>query len=84
MSDTPPPPPHPGQGQQVHSPRGSTDVWGDDTHGRVGFGNRHGWELFAWIVSASILCLGYLWMIWDDDRQTWPDKVAGTSVVRSR
>ncbi len=185
MSDMPPPPP--GQGQQAHSPHGGTDVWGDDTNGRVGFGNRLGgylldallygvamlipmyigafmiasslfdcdllftnfecsgetdatrfiggvllgtlgpllviivylwalgrtgqtWgrrivgnkvirvdngdvpgigralgrELFAWIVSASILYLGYLWMIWDDDRQTWHDKVAGTIVVRSR
>jgi uncharacterized RDD family membrane protein YckC len=49
-----------------------------------GIGRAFGRELFAWIVSASILYLGYLWMIWDDDRQTWHDKVAGTIVVRSR
>jgi len=188
MSDMPPPPPPPGQGQQGYGAQGGADVWGDDTNGRAGFGNRLGnylldallygvamlipmyigafmvasslfdcdffftdlaecsgetdatrfvggvalgtlgpllvmigyvvqlgrtgqtWgrrivsnkvirvdngdvpgigralgrELFAWIVSASILYLGYLWMIWDDDRQTWHDKVAGTSVVRSR
>ena len=188
MSDMPPPPPSPGQGQQGYGAQGGADVWGDDTNGRAGFGNRLGnylldallygvamlipmyigafmvasslfdcdffftdlaecsgetdatrfvggvalgtlgpllvmigyvvqlgrtgqtWgrrivgnkvirvdngdvpgigralgrELFAWIVSASILYLGYLWMIWDDDRQTWHDKVAGTIVVRSR
>lgn len=177
MSDMPPPPP--GPGQQGFGAQGGADVWGDDTNGRAGFGNRLGsylldvvlygtvmivlvsiaslmfvtdlleddasgaddgtiagaillavlgpllvlivyvvqlgrtgqtWgrqivgnkvirvdngdvpgigralgrELFAWIVSASILYLGYLWMIWDDDRQTWHDKVAGTIVVRSR
>ena len=180
MSDMPPPPP--GPGQQRNGAPGGADVWGDDTNGRAGFGNRLGsylldvvlygtimialvyiaswmlvgelfldswdtdasaddgiiagavylmvfgpllvmigyvvqlgrtgqtWgrqivgnkvirvdngdvpgigralgrELFAWIVSASILYLGYLWMIWDDDRQTWHDKVAGTIVVRSR
>ncbi|HAB58887.1 MAG: hypothetical protein CL433_03365 [Acidimicrobiaceae bacterium] len=49
-----------------------------------GIGRALGRELFAWIVSASILYLGYLWMIWDGDRQTWHDKVAGTVVVRSR
>lgn len=49
-----------------------------------GIGRALGRELFAWIVSASIMYLGYLWMIWDDDRQTWHDKVAGTIVVRSR
>ena len=188
MSDMPPPPPPPGQGQQGYGAQGGADVWGDDTNGRAGFGNRLGnylldallygvamlipmyiggfmvasslfacdfffaalaecsgevdatrfvggvalgtlgpllvmigyvvqlgrtgqtWgrrivgnkvirvdngdvpgigralgrELFAWIVSASILYLGYLWMIWDDDRQTWHDKVAGTIVVRPR
>jgi len=180
MSNIPPPPP--GPGQQGYGAQGGADVWGDDTNGRAGFGNRLGsylldavlygtvmvvlvsiaslmfaselfvdswaddagaddgiltgaillavlgpllviigyvvqlgrtgqtWgrqivgnkvirvdngdvpgigralgrELFAWIVSASILYLGYLWMIWDDDRQTWHDKVAGTIVVRSR
>ena len=55
-----------------------------DNGGVPGIGRALGRELFAWIVSASILYLGYLWMIWDDDRQTWHDKVAGTIVVRSR
>lgn len=34
------------------------------------------------IVSGMALMLGYLWMLWDPNRQTWHDKVAQTYVVR--
>ena len=34
------------------------------------------------VVSAVPLGLGYFWMLWDKDGQTWHDKVAGTTVVR--
>ena len=27
------------------------------------------------IVSAVVLLLGYLWMLWDPEKQTWHDKV---------
>ncbi len=40
-----------------------------------------GRELFGSVISGQILYLGYLWMIWDKDRQTWHDKVAGTTVI---
>ena len=33
------------------------------------------------IVSGMVLLLGYLWMLWDPNRQTWHDKVAQTYVV---
>jgi uncharacterized RDD family membrane protein YckC len=33
------------------------------------------------IISGAALCLGYLWMLWDPNKQTWHDKVAGTYVV---
>lgn len=33
------------------------------------------------LVSGAVLLLGYLWMLWDPNRQTWHDKVAGTYVV---
>jgi uncharacterized RDD family membrane protein YckC len=33
------------------------------------------------IVSGIPLYLGYLWMLWDREKQTWQDKVAGTVVV---
>jgi uncharacterized RDD family membrane protein YckC len=47
-----------------------------------GFWRALGRELFGNIISGQILYLGYLWMIWDKDRQTWHDKVAGTVVVK--
>lgn len=32
----------------------------------------------------SMICvgLGFLWVIWDPEKQTWHDKIAGTTVVR--
>jgi uncharacterized RDD family membrane protein YckC len=33
------------------------------------------------LVSGLACLLGYLWMLWDPERQTWHDKVAGTFVV---
>lgn len=34
------------------------------------------------IVSGAALLLGYLWMLWDPNKQTWHDKVANTYVVK--
>jgi uncharacterized RDD family membrane protein YckC len=37
-----------------------------------------------WLVAlvSGLACgLGYLWMLWDPEKQTWQDKVAGTFVV---
>ncbi len=31
---------------------------------------------------SSILYLGYLWMLWDDKKQCWHDKIAGTIVLK--
>jgi uncharacterized RDD family membrane protein YckC len=33
------------------------------------------------LVSGLACWLGYLWMLWDPEKQTWQDKVAGTFVV---
>lgn len=32
-------------------------------------------------VSGLVVLLGYFWMLWDRDGQTWHDKVASTTVV---
>ena len=32
-------------------------------------------------VSAIPLLLGYFWMLWDPEKQTWHDKIAGSVVV---
>lgn len=46
-----------------------------------GWGKAIGRSLFAGFISANIFYLGYLWMIWDGQNQTWHDKVADTYVV---
>ena len=33
------------------------------------------------IVSGFVLLIGYLWMLWDREKQTWHDKAAGSVVV---
>jgi uncharacterized RDD family membrane protein YckC len=32
-------------------------------------------------VSSIVILLGYLWMLWDGEKQTWHDKFAGSVVV---
>jgi uncharacterized RDD family membrane protein YckC len=39
---------------------------------------------FASFLSALILCLGYLWVVFDARKQSWHDKFAGTVVVRRK
>lgn len=36
----------------------------------------------ASILSAAAAGLGWLWILWDPERQAWHDKIAGTVVVR--
>ena len=38
---------------------------------------------FARYLSALPFMLGYLWMLWDDNKQTWHDKLAHAVVVRN-
>jgi uncharacterized RDD family membrane protein YckC len=33
-------------------------------------------------LSVIVFFLGFLWMIWDREKQTWHDKIAGTVVIR--
>ncbi len=49
----------------------------------IGYGRALGRALMS-IVSAVVLLLGYLWMLWDSEKQTWHDKVAGSVVVPAR
>jgi uncharacterized RDD family membrane protein YckC len=47
--------------------------------GPIGYGRATG-RYFARILSAIPLGLGYFWMLWDKEKQTWHDKLT-TSVV---
>jgi uncharacterized RDD family membrane protein YckC len=40
-------------------------------------------EVVGKFLSSLILCLGYLWMLWDEKRQCWHDKLVDTVVVRT-
>jgi uncharacterized RDD family membrane protein YckC len=51
-----------------------------ETGGRIDYGTAAIRDLVA-LVSAIPCSLGYLWMLWDPEKQTWHDKVARTFVV---
>ena len=50
---------------------------------RISFLNATG-RYFATILSAIILLIGYLMMLWDPQKQTLHDKLAGTLVVKGK
>jgi len=55
-------------------------VVGFDTGGPIGYAR----GFLRWIglvVSGWLLCIGYLWMLWDPEKQTWADKFASDVVV---
>ncbi len=41
-------------------------------------------ETIGRIVSAIILLLGFVWILFDGKRQGWHDKISGTFVVKAR
>lgn len=47
----------------------------------IGFGRAFGRSCFAYFISSAIVYLGYLWMLWDSEKQTWHDKVVGSIVI---
>jgi uncharacterized RDD family membrane protein YckC len=49
--------------------------------GPISTGQAWGRSLFRSFVSGSLCYLGYLWMLWDSEKQTWHDKVASTYVL---
>ncbi len=46
-----------------------------------GFGRSLVRALVAGFASGAIFYLGYLWMLWDDNKQTWHDKASDTIVI---
>ena len=51
-----------------------------DTGGSIGFA-RALLRSIGRYVSAIVILIGYLWMLWDREHQTWHDKFAGSVVV---
>lgn len=58
-------------------------VVGSATGEPIGFGRALGRVLFAGFISAQVCYLGYLWMLWDSQKQTWHDKVVNSVVVKA-
>ena len=51
--------------------------------GQIGYG-RAFVRYLGRLPSSFVLYLGYLWMLWDGEKQTWHDKLAGSVVVPTR
>lgn len=70
---------------------GNNQSWGqkalsirvvDKTTGaQIGSGRSFG-RFLARYISGIPCYLGYLWMLWDKDKQTWHDKIVGSVVVK--
>ncbi len=48
----------------------------------IGFWRSLGRNLFAAFISAPLLYLGFLWVIWDAQKQAWHDKVFRAYMIR--
>ena len=56
-----------------------------DVRDRPGEPIGYGRALIRWlvsIVSGVVIVLGYLWMLWDGQKQTWHDKAAGSVPIK--
>ena len=54
----------------------------DDPSAVIGIGRGIG-RYFARLLSGIVLGLGYLWMLWDDRKQCWHDKLVRSVVIRT-
>ena len=53
-----------------------------DTGMPLGYGRSLG-RMLGSAISAWVCYLGYLWMLWDGNKQTWHDKMVGSIVVKA-
>lgn len=67
-------------GQTVGKKAMEIRVLDRQTGAPIGYGRAVG-RWFGRILSSFPLFLGYLWMLWDRERQTWHDKLVGSVVV---
>jgi uncharacterized RDD family membrane protein YckC len=67
-------------GQTVGKRAMSIRVYDLRQGGPIGTGRAIG-RYFARILSTIPCLLGYFWMLWDGEKQTWHDKLVGSVVV---
>lgn len=53
-----------------------------DTQGQLLTVGKAFLRIIGYMVSSAIFYLGFLWILWDPEKQGWHDKIAGTYVVR--
>ncbi|MFO7281536.1 MAG: RDD family protein [Thermoanaerobacterales bacterium] len=70
-----------GSGQTLGKRALGIRVVDEHTGGPIGTGRAVG-RYFARILSGLPCFLGYLWMLWDDRKQTWHDKLTRSQVVK--
>jgi uncharacterized RDD family membrane protein YckC len=70
-----------GSGQTLGKRALGIRVVDEHTGGPIGTGRAVG-RFFARILSGLPCYLGYLWMLWDDRKQTWHDKLTRSQVVK--
>ncbi len=54
-----------------------------DTHEVPGYLYAFLREVVGKFIAGFLFGLGYFWMIWDKDKQTWADKIASTIVIKT-
>ena len=69
-----------GSGQTIGKKLLNIRVVDIDGGGPIGFG-RGALRYIGRLASAFVCGLGYFWMLWDEQKQTWHDKIAQTVVV---
>ena len=67
-------------GQTVGKKAVKIRVVGSDDGAPIGY-VRAALRYVGSILSFIVLLMGYFWMLWDDNKQTWHDKIASTIVV---
>jgi uncharacterized RDD family membrane protein YckC len=72
---------HGAKGQTAGDAAMSIRVLDIDTGVPIGFERAFVRWLMS-IVSALVLTVGYLWMLWDPQKQTWHDKVARSLPIK--
>ena len=70
-----------GSGQTLGKKALGIRVVDSRTGGSIGVGRGVG-RYFARILSSFLCGLGYLWMLWDPEKQTWHDKIVNSYVVK--
>lgn len=72
-----------GNGQTVGRQVAKVRIVDQATGGAIGTGQAWIRFLIRGFISGSIFYLGYLWALWDPQKQTWHDKIAKTLVVKA-